>query len=867
MGISCLFAPQLVGDPPAGDASRKGGEIKGAGKLEEHSGRLRHGIRQSRKLAEHVPEGIGACTVFVIPRGVDKEKVVRANHPAGKLVFNGSGVHRHPLLNPKRPRISPSQLRPVGIALHRLHLRTRQPESDSISPTTTAGVPHPSPEGLHELGHSIRVPPWGEGKPPHLVELGQPRRCTPPAPHVSAKVARDRWQTPPGLEEHFDLQHRSPKRQPVRPVPSQRRRFRRHRSLVAAEKQAQDCVGQLGRALVHTEGAPFPRLKRGWHHGLQCVRHAQRLGHPIIFGQQHAAKTILDGRQLRFSHRLRSREATLQRLPTGEGMPHRFRTAGGLPQPLDEGSQRGLQRYMRGHCSQTPTQGEHGRGSRCGGYTRHSSALPHRASFITALTHRVSAFMPRSSAAPALLVVCATVVFGTQSAWNAQRMAPCWGQDLAFFHQLVHSAAKGGPWSTPLLLEPRGFFEMVHTHLVLPLIVAAYAVLPRQEVLLYAQAAFTCLALWPAWRLGEAVAPRGGGWLAALSLVVFGPFQGLATADFRPSALFLPGLLGVLSAAWRGERWAVVGWAAVAILGRQEAVYLLGTVALTLAFLPWGPLSGRSLLEKWRSGLRPVAALLLAITCLCALAFFVWAKPAMFFHFDPLQRPAAAALSPDHLADRLTFLTTLGRSGAVLGLLAPTALIPLLPISREMLEMGREWGPVVGPAAHYAAFWLPFACGAWIAGAGARLGRAGLTVVVVLNASSLPWPGWRKGPVHLAEVAQHIPAEAPVAADYDTIHRLAGRPVLWNTAQLRMNEHDRPRGWVGDWPVPVAAVDYIIARADDPIQKELTEWETVATIEAHRIWRRPSSLPPVESPYGVDPASLVRPRARPRPQR
>ena len=110
----------------------------------------------------------------------------------------------------------------------------------------------------------------------------------------------------------------------------------------------------------------------------------------------------------------------------------------------------------------------------------------------------VTDIMRRYSLAPALLVITATVFFGTQSAWNSYQMAPCWGQDLAFFQQIIHSAASGGPWSTPLLLEPRGFFDMVHTHLVLPLVVGAYRLIPRQEVLLYAQAFFTCLALWPA---------------------------------------------------------------------------------------------------------------------------------------------------------------------------------------------------------------------------------------------------------------------------------------------------------------------------------------------------------------------------------
>lgn len=458
---------------------------------------------------------------------------------------------------------------------------------------------------------------------------------------------------------------------------------------------------------------------------------------------------------------------------------------------------------------------------------------------------------------PLLAVVAATVVLGLQSSFNAHQMAPCWGQDLAFFHQIVHSAATGGPWSTPLLLEPRGMLSMVHTHLVLPAVVAVYAVVPHQAVLLVAQAFFASLALWPAWRLGEAVAPRGGGWLAALGLALYGPFQGLAVADFRPSALFVPGVLGVWAVAWRGgPKLALVGWCGVAMLGREEAPYLLGTVAAALLVAPWGPVGRRLSWHTWTRAVRWRAGLAVGLTAALGLAVFIAVKPAMFYHFDPLHRPAPAALSPDHLADRLAFLGRLGRSGAAAGLLAPTALLPLVPLGREMLETGREWGPVVGPAAHYAAFWLPFAAAAWIVGAGRWLGRPGLALVLLLNAAALPGPGWRTGPVHLREVATTVSSEERVAADYDTIHLFAGREVLWNTAQLRMADNERPRGWVGDWPVPPSAVDVIIIRDNDPLLERLEDWDTEATVGDHLVLRRPDSVPPSPSPPGVLPRAL-----------
>ena len=109
--------------------------------------------------------------------------------------------------------------------------------------------------------------------------------------------------------------------------------------------------------------------------------------------------------------------------------------------------------------------------------------------------------LERTERAPASLVaalVCAaTALFAWINVQNAAHLNPQWGQDLAFFHQWVHSAANGGPWASPLILEPQGFFNQVHTHLVLPLVVAVYSAVPTQNTLLVAH---TCSkvpsALW-----------------------------------------------------------------------------------------------------------------------------------------------------------------------------------------------------------------------------------------------------------------------------------------------------------------------------------------------------------------------------------
>lgn len=431
---------------------------------------------------------------------------------------------------------------------------------------------------------------------------------------------------------------------------------------------------------------------------------------------------------------------------------------------------------------------------------------------------------------PLALVAVGTAVLGALNVADARAMAPSWGQDLAFFHQIVHSAAHGGPWASPLLLEPQGFFEMVHTHLVLPFVVLAYMAWPRQEVLLVSQALFAALALWPAFRIAETAAierdarlPALAGALAAVSLLLFGPFQAVGTCDFRPSVLFLPGILGVYAAAREDRPGAALAWAMVANLGRQEAPYLLGVAGLGLCLLPWGRGLGRGV-QVWLSALRWRTGLLVALFAVMAFAVWVLLKPQMFFHFDPSNPPPAAVLAPEHLQDRWDFFWRVLRSGAVFGLASPTALLSGLPLLAQMARDGREWTDLVGATAHYHAPWMAFAMASALAGAMRWPQRAGGAVVggllmCVLSATAFPFPAPRQGPVAWRALAEAVPADARVAADYDTIHAVAGRQVLWNTAQLLLPDEERPLAFSGDWPLTLDDVDALLLDADTELAR------------------------------------------------
>ncbi len=86
-------------------------------------------------------------------------------------------------------------------------------------------------------------------------------------------------------------------------------------------------------------------------------------------------------------------------------------------------------------------------------------------------------------------------------AWEALR--PQWGQDLAFFHQIVHHAISGRPWTSPLLLEPTGFFDMVHFHPILAGVVPIYWVFRTPETLLALNVLAVVVAAWPLALLGR----------------------------------------------------------------------------------------------------------------------------------------------------------------------------------------------------------------------------------------------------------------------------------------------------------------------------------------------------------------------------
>ena len=111
--------------------------------------------------------------------------------------------------------------------------------------------------------------------------------------------------------------------------------------------------------------------------------------------------------------------------------------------------------------------------------------------------------------------------------------------------------------------------------------------------------------------------------------------------------------------------------------------------------------------------------------------------------------------------------------------------------------------------------------------------------VLLANALAFPWIGPRTGPTELRELTSQVDEHARVAADYDTIHALAGREVLWNIEQLYMPEDEKPLHWTDPWPLTLEEVDWVLLPADHPLGERLESWQVVDQRGRHVLLRSP----------------------------
>ncbi|MFH1469124.1 MAG: DUF2079 domain-containing protein [Pseudomonadota bacterium] len=471
--------------------------------------------------------------------------------------------------------------------------------------------------------------------------------------------------------------------------------------------------------------------------------------------------------------------------------------------------------------------------------------------------------------APWLLAALATVALGKRAlaafaAHNAQ-----WAHDLAFFDQILFNAAQGRAWTSPLLLEPLGFFEMVHFHPVFAALLPLWMLRPEPSTLLLFNVAAVCFAAVPL--AGLARDRSGSDWFglaAAVAFLCWLPVQTAALADFRPVVFFIPGFLLLLRGAARPSRAMLVAGALLVASAREESGYLLPLMALVLLVVPFG--------RRRRSD-----ALILLGLGLGWLVFLLAFKGSFFYHFNPvafLQGLGQGDPVPAQAtADRLRHLGLLLASGFGPQLLSPAMLLMLAPqVGFLMLDTHREWHAFTGTYPYLRHALLPFMAAGGVMGWAwlverARLERRretlALAIVGMVLGNALAFHHererldgalWQRNAELAAAVETkaldlllaEVPPEARVVTDYRLVADLAGRRVLWVSAHL-YNDGGAPAGWPGPWPLTLDFVDTVLVPQDDPLLARLDDaWEFQDRAGEYVLWRR------LRDPEGGYPAAV-----------
>jgi hypothetical protein len=461
--------------------------------------------------------------------------------------------------------------------------------------------------------------------------------------------------------------------------------------------------------------------------------------------------------------------------------------------------------------------------------------------------------------APLLLALGATVVLGRRAlqAYAAHQVQ--WPHDLAFFTQILFNAAHGRAWTSPLLLEPLGFFEMVHFHPIFALLLPLFMLRPEASTLLLFNVAAVSLAAVPL--AGLARDRTGSAWFglaAAAAWLSWLPAQMAAQADFRPVVFFIPGFLLLLWGLARPCRWRLVIGALIVAGAREESGYLLPLLAVIMLVVPFG--------RRRRSD-----ALILLGIGLAWLCFLLLFKGSFFFHFNPttyLQDLGQAPPVPEQLAhDRLRHVALLVVGGFGPVLLCPALLAMLVPqVAFLLRDTHREWHAFTGTYPYLRHALLPFLAAGGVMGWAWLVERlkkrqrpvafalAGAVMVLGCALSFYQERGrievalWdrnaqARGSVEIEGIdrlLEQVPPDARVITDYRLIAALSGRRVLWASMQC-YNDGGPPHAWDGPWPITLDVAEILLVPEDDAVLDHLDEaWEPVDRGGGYGLWRRAS---------------------------
>ncbi|MCO4772506.1 MAG: DUF2079 domain-containing protein [Deltaproteobacteria bacterium] len=431
---------------------------------------------------------------------------------------------------------------------------------------------------------------------------------------------------------------------------------------------------------------------------------------------------------------------------------------------------------------------------------------------------------PRAERAAALVVVVAaalyTLLHGAIAAWTWRSLRPAWGLDLTYFHSQVWNAARGAGFTqTVHWHESQSLFGNTHFNPILLLGIPSQWVAPGLDSLLATQCALVALGALAVYRLARshgAGPSLGAG--AAVMFLMQEPLWRVTQSDVRPLVWAVPFLLMLAAALAEQRRREALVWALLACLCREELPVIVAFLALIHA-------AGTSpaMKRRWRiaAAVGAGALGLLVAAVLIRPASDTYIEPGMWILESlgwPLDLPRGVGPLPvwvDRFWDRLLWLAQWAFPAGLLALAAPRLLFGSLPLFGYLLTTDVGWADWDGEGPHYTAPAVAFVGGAAavalgriarqaptgpapfagrVSGAGGRPRLAWALLAGVLAVQGWQakdaWSGWihddisgarSADPALLAvrELVAGVPDEAPVMADFTTVHLFAGREVLY----------------------------------------------------------------------------------------
>lgn len=374
------------------------------------------------------------------------------------------------------------------------------------------------------------------------------------------------------------------------------------------------------------------------------------------------------------------------------------------------------------------------------------------------------------------------VLYSAFSLWR-HRIFQSTGYDLGIFEQAVRSYAEGrlptselkGP-GFPLLGD--------HFHPVLASLAPFYAVVPRAETLLVAQALLFAVSTVPVTRLASRLGRRG-----VVVGVAYGLSWGIHNAvafDFHEICFAVP-LLAFAVEALVEERWrAAVAWSLPLVLVKEDLPLTVAAIGCYLVY------RGRKRLG-W-------ATIAFGAVSFAVIVFVVlpWFNPDGGYAYWVKLEPSGSGLET--------------RLGTLVALLAPTGFVALRSPLVLLAVPTLAWRFTSGNPAywgidfHYSAVLMPIVFGAFLAARPTRTWVCGVVTAVftlVLALRPLPQPEWDHGRrAEVAAVLALVPDGARVAAS----NRLA--PHLTNRCEVSLFPWHTDAEYVvvsrpaAGWPVP-----------------------------------------------------------------